>query len=82
MFKQLINTYVIMMNQKNKNTYIQYLGFNNQYVWALSQPLPSARFYFNKDISMFTQDFVINYNKNINLGYTLIFGVEYPEYLL
>ena len=30
---------------------------------------------------MFTYDFIINHDKFSDFGYTLIVGVEYPEYL-
>ena len=42
---------------------------------------PYGRFDHVEDISIFTNDFVINYNKNSDFGYTLIVYVDYPEYL-
>ena len=48
---------------------------------ALSHPLPYVRFDYTEDISMFIQDFIINYDKFSNFGYTLIIGGDYPEYL-
>ena len=42
---------------------------------------PYGRFDHVEDISIFTDDFIINYNKNSDFGYTLIVYVDYPEYL-
>ena len=48
---------------------------------VLSHPLPYVRFDYTEDISMFIQDFIINYDKFSNFGYTLIVDGDYPEYL-
>ena len=45
------------------NSYIQYLVFNKQYGWTLSQSLPYARFDHAEGISIFTHDCIINYDK-------------------
>ena len=37
---------------KKESTYIQYLDFNNQCGWALSQPLPYGGFDYVEDISI------------------------------
>ena len=42
---------------------------------------PYGRFDHVEDISIFTDDFIINYNKNSDFDYTLIVYVDYPEYL-
>ena len=63
-----------------ENTYIQYLDLSNQYGCTLSQLLRYGRFDYVEDISVFTHDFIINYNENSDLGYTLIVDVNYPEY--
>ena len=52
-----------------------------QYRWALSQPLPYDEFEFVEDISVFTHDVIINYDKFSDLGYRLVVGVYYPEHL-
>ena len=53
---------------------------SNQYGCTLSQLLRYGRFDYVEDISVFTHDFIINYNENSDLGYTLIVDVNYPEY--
>ena len=50
------------MKQKEIHTF-QYLVFNKQYGWTLSQSLPYARFDHAEDISIFTHDCIINYDK-------------------
>ena len=52
------------------------------YKWALSQPLPYGRFEYVKDISMFTHDFIIIFDKISDLGYTEIVNIDYLEHLI
>ena len=69
---------MIMMKQK-KISWCQNLDFNNQYGWTLSQPVPYGGFNYDEDISMFTHDFIINCNKNSDLGCTFIVDVDYSQ---
>lgn len=75
------NEFLPEYDETKESTSIQYVDFNNHYRWALSQLLAYARFDYVEDISMFTHDFIINYNKNSDLGYTLIVDADYPKYL-
>ena len=59
------NKYLHDYDKIKESTSIQHLDFNNQYRWALSQPLPYARFDYVEEISMFSHDFIINYKKLI-----------------
>ena len=63
-------------DETKEYTYIQYLDFSNHYGCALSQLLRYGRFDYTEGISMFTHDFIINYNKNSDLGCTLIVDVN------
>ena len=57
------------------------LTFNNMHKYALSQLFRYEGFKFFEYLSMFTFDFVMNYNEESNIGYTLMVDVEYPVYL-
>ena len=45
--------YVLDYDETKERTYIQYVGLNNQYKWALSEPIPYGEFDYIQDISMF-----------------------------
>ena len=47
-------------------------------VRTLSQPLPLP---YVEDMSVFTHDFIIDYDKFSDFGDTLIVDIDYPEYL-
>ena len=60
---------MIMMKQKKVHTFsISILAINTD--GSLS--LPSGRFGYVEDISMFTPDFIISYDKNSNFCFALI----------
>ena len=43
--------------------------------------LPVDGFEWEENISKFNEDFIKNYDENINKGYILTLDVEYPKYL-
>ena len=48
-------------HDKNKQfSYLQYLGVNNLYGWAMSQKLPVNNFEWMEDTSQFNEDFIKN----------------------
>ena len=53
---------------------------NNLYEWSSQKRLYDG-FEHVEDISIFTLDVIINYDENDNFGYTLVFDVDYPEYI-
>ena len=58
-----------------------YVDANNLYVWAMSKKLPVDGFKWVDDLIMFTEDFVKNYDEEIDIGYLLVVDVEYPKNL-
>ena len=67
---------------KNKeSSYIQYLGVNNLYGWAMSQKLVVNNFKWIKDTSQFNEDFIKDYNEESDEGYFLEVDVQYLEKL-
>ena len=75
------NKYLHDYDETKENTYIQYIDFNNQYGYALSQPLPCGRCDNVEDVSIFMYDFINHCNKNSDFGYALMVDLDYPEYL-
>ena len=70
-----------MKNYKNEeSSYIQYLGANNLYGWAMSQKLPGNGFKWveNNEIN---EEFIKNYDENNDKGYILEVDVKYPRKL-
>ena len=67
---------------KNKeSSYLQYWDVNNLYGWAMSQKFSLNNFEWIKDTSQFNEDFIKNYNEEIDEGYFLEFNVQYIEKL-
>ena len=61
-----------------KSTYLMYVDSNNLYGYAMSQKLPIKNFKFETDLSIFTENFIKNYNEQSNTGYLLVVDVIYP----
>ena len=62
-------------------SYIQYWDVYNLYGWAMSQKLPVKNFAWIKDTSQFNEDFIKNYNEEIDQGFFLEVDVQYLEKL-
>ena len=52
-----------------ESSYLQYWDVNNLYAWAMRQKLPVNNFVWIKDIYQFNEDFVKNYNEEIDEGH-------------
>ena len=50
---------------------------NNLYGYGMSQKLPINNFKFETDLSIFTENFIKNYNEQSNTGYLLTADVIY-----
>ena len=75
------NKYMKDYDENKASSYIQYLGANNLYGWAMSQKLPVNGFKWIEDTSEINEEFVKNYDENNNKGYTLEVDVKYPKKL-
>ena len=51
------------------------------YGWAISQKLPVDDFKGVDDLSIFTEDFIKNYDEESDIGYLFVVDVEYPKNL-
>ena len=68
-------------DKNNESSYIEYLGANNLYGWAMSQKLPVNSFKWVKKLSWFNEIFIKNYNENSNTGSFLEVDIDYPKKL-
>ena len=69
-------------NDKNKeSTYLEYLDANNLYGFAMCKTLPVGDFKWVDDLSIFTEDFIKNYDEESDIGYLFVVDVEYPKNL-
>ena len=75
------NKYMKNYDKNKKSSYLQYLDANNLYGWAMSQKLPVDGFKWVDDLSIFTENFIKNYDEDSDIGYNLEVDVEYPRNL-
>ena len=74
------NKYMKNCNKDEESSYIQYLGANNLYGWAMSKKLPVNRFkWLDSDkINEINEDFIKHYDENNDTGYIFEVDVKYP----
>ena len=72
------NKYMKNYDSTKKSIYLMYVDANNLYGYAMSQKLPIKNFKFETDLSIFTENFIKNYNEQSNTGYLLVVDVIYP----
>ena len=75
------NKYMKDYNKDEEVSFLEYLDGNNLYGWAISAPLPVDVFDWIKDLSKIDEDFIKNYDKDSDKGYTLEFDIKYPKNL-
>ena len=67
---------------KNKeSSFLMYVDANNLYGGAMSKKLPVDEFKWADNLSMFTEDFIKNYDEEGDVGYLLVVDIEYPKKL-
>ena len=69
-------------NSSKENSYLMHVDANNLYGYAMCKKLPIGDFKWIEDTSIFTEDFIKNYNEDGDTGYLLVVDVIYPESLL
>ena len=65
------NKYMKNQNKSKESTYLEHLDANNLYGWAICEKLPVNDFECLDDLSIFTEDFIKNYEENSDKGYIL-----------
>ena len=73
------NKYMKNHDKNKKPTYLERLDANNLYGWAICKKLPESDFEWVDDLSIFTEDFIKNYDENSNKRYILEVDVGYPK---
>ena len=75
--------YKYMKNYDNtkESKYLMYVDENNLYRWAMSKKLPIHNFKWETDLSIFTSDFIKNYNEKSDIGYLFYVDITYPKEL-
>ena len=67
---------------KNKeSSLLIYDDANNLYGFAMCKKLPVSDFKWVDDLSIFTEDFIKNYDEEDDTGYLFVVDVEYPKNL-
>ena len=68
-------------DKNTESSLIVYLDANNLYGWAMCKKLPVGDYKWVDDLSIFTEDFIKNYDEDSNKGYFFEVDVEYPRNL-
>ena len=74
------NKCLLTYYKSKKNLFLQYLDANNVYGYAMNRMLP-VNGYKWEDVSIFTDDFIKNYDDKGDKGYLVEVDVEYPKEL-
>ena len=75
------NKYVKNYDKNIQSSFLIYDDANNLYGWSMCKKLPLGDFEWIDDLSIFTEDFVKNYDEDSDIGYHLEVDVEYPRNL-
>ena len=68
-------------NKDEEESFLEYLDASNLHGGAMTEPLPVDSVDCVEDLSKIDEDFIRNYDKNSDKGYTLKVDVEYPKNL-
>ena len=67
---------------KNKeSSFLIYDDANNLYGFAMCKKLPVSDFKWVDELSIFTEDFIKNYDEEGDTGYLFVVDVQYPKNL-
>ena len=75
------NKYMKNYDKNKESSFLIYDDANNLYGWAMCKKLPVGDFKWVDDLSIFTEDFIKNYDEDSDRGYNLEVHVEYPKNL-
>ena len=73
------NEYMKNYDKNKETSFIVYLDANNLCGYPMCKKLPVSDFKWVDDLSIFTKDFIKNYNENSDEGYLFEVDVEYPK---
>ena len=75
------NKYMKNYDNNKESSFLMYVDANNLYDWAMSKTLPVDEFNWVCDLSIFTEDFIKNYDEEGDVGYLLAVDIKYPKSL-
>ena len=64
-----------------ESTFLIYDDANNLYGWSMCKKLPVGNFKWIDHLSIFTEEFIKNYDEEGDIGYLFVVDVEYPKSL-
>ena len=73
------NKYMKSYDDTKDSYFIVYIDVNNLYGWTMCKKLPVDGFTWEEDLSIFTSDFIKNYDENSDKGYLFRVDVTYPQ---
>ena len=62
------NKYMKNYDNTKESKYLMYLDANNLYGWAMCEKLPIDNFKWETDLSIFTSDFIKNYDSHSDMN--------------
>ena len=68
-------------DMNKESTFLIYDDANNLYGWSMCKKLPVGDFKWIDDLSIFTEEFIKNYDEEGDIGYLFVVDVEYPKSL-
>ena len=80
-YKEANNKYMKNYDTTKPSSYLMYVDANNLYGYAMSKKLPYGNFEWVKNITIFTEDYIKNYDEECDTGYLLVLDVTYPKKL-
>ena len=75
------NKYMKNYDKNKESSFLIYDDANNLYGWSMCKKLPVGSFKWVDDLSIFTEDFIKNYDEEDDTGYLFVVDVEYPKNL-
>ena len=75
------NKYMVNYDKNKKSSFLMYVDANNLYGYAMSKKLFVDGFKWIDGLSIFTEDFIKNYDEESDIGYLFVVDVEYPKNL-
>ena len=67
-YSEANNKYMKNYNKNIRSSYLVYLDANNLYGWAMCKKLPISNFIWADDLSIYTENFIKNYDENMEVS--------------
>ena len=80
-YAKVNNKYMKNYDKNKESSFLIYDDANNLYEFPMCKKLPVSDFKWVDDLSIFTEDFIKNYDEEGDIGYLFVVDVEYPKSL-